>query len=131
MTVIATDSFRLSNTVKHEYKPELGYCREVATFNGLAGDYKIGTILGKVTSGGKLIQAVQTAVDGSAVFYAVLMEDKTIAATTDTKVLVMKRGPASVSKYGLVFDATYNLDAEKLVVYTAMEAAGIQVLDAV
>jgi len=131
MTVIATDSFRLSNLVKHEYEPALAYCREVATFNGLAGDYKLGTVLGKVTATGKLIKAVQTAVDGSAVFYALLMEDKTIAATTDTKVLVMKRGPASVSKYGMVFDATYDLDAEKLVVYTAMEDAGIQVLDAV
>ena len=131
MPVIATDSFRLSNLVKHQYRADLGYCTEVATFNGLAGDYKLGTVLGRVTADGKVLQAVQTAVDGSAVFYALLLEDKTIAAATDTKVLVLKRGPASVSKYGMTFDATYNLDAEKLVVYTAMEAAGIQVLDAV
>lgn len=131
MSVIATDSLRLSNLVKREYQPEMAYCREVVTFNGLAGDLKIGTVLGKVTATGKYIRAVQTAVDGSAVFAGILMEDKTVLATTDTKVLIMTRGPASVSKGGVVFDATYDLDAEKNVVYAAMEAKGIQVLDAV
>lgn len=131
MTVLATDSFRLSNLVKQELFPEIAYCREVVTFNGLAGDLKIGTVLGKVTATGKYIKAVQTAVDGSAAVAAILLEDKTVAATTDTKLLVMTRGPASISKFGLVFDATYDLDAEKLVVYQGLEAKGIQVLDAV
>jgi hypothetical protein len=131
MPVIATDSYRLSNLVKQELFPEIGYCREVVTFNGLAGDLKIGTVLGKVTATGKYIKAVQTAVDGSAAVAAILMQDITVAATTDTKVLVMTRGPASISKFGLVFDATYDLDAEKLVVYQGLEAKGIQVLDAV
>lgn len=131
MTVLATDSYRLSNLVKQELFPEIAYCREVVTFNGLAGDLKIGTVLGKVTATGKYIKAVQTAVDGSAAVAAILLQDITVAATTDTKVLVMTRGPASISKFGLVFDATYDLDAEKLVVYQGLEAKGIQVLDAV
>ena len=131
MTTIAIDSPRLSNLVKREYQPEMAYCREVGIFNGLAGDLKIGTVLGKVTATGKYKVAVQTAVDGSAVAAGILMEDKTVLATTDTKVLVMFRGPASVSKGGLVFDATYDLTAEKDVVYAAFEAKGIQVLDAV
>jgi len=128
---VSADSYRLSNLVKQELFPEIGYCREVVTFNGLAGDLKIGTVLGKVTATGKYIKAVQTAVDGSAAVAAILMQDITVAATTDTKVLVMTRGPASISKFGLVFDATYDLDAEKLVVYQGLEAKGIQVLDAV
>ena len=131
MTVIAQSSQTLSNLVKREYQPEMGYCREVAVFNGLAGDLKIGTVLGKVTATGKYKVAVQTAVDGSAVVAGVLMEDKTVLAATDAKMLVLVRGPASVSKFGLVFDATYDLDAEKAVVYAALEAKGIQVLDAV
>lgn len=130
MAIIATDSYRLSHLVKMETAPEMAFCREVVTFNGLAGDLKIGTVLGKVTATGKYIVAVQTAVDGSAAAAAILMEDKTVAATTDTKVLVMTRGPASVSKAALILDATYNLDAEKLVVYEALEAKNIQVLDA-
>ena len=131
MTVIATENLRLSNLVKREYQPEMAYCREAVTFNGLAGDLKIGTVLGKVTATGKFIKAVQTASDGSAVVAGILMEDKTVLATTDTKMLVMTRGPASISKGALVFDATYDLDAEKAVVYAALEAKGIQVLDTV
>lgn len=131
MTVIAQDSLRLSNLVKREYQPEMAYCRDVVTFNGLAGDLKIGTVLGKVTATGKYKVAVQTAGDGSAVAAGVLLEDKTALATTDTKVLIMCRGPASVSKGGMVFDATYDDATKKGVVYAALEAKGIQVLDAV
>lgn len=130
MAIIAQDTVRLSHLVKMETASELGFCREVVTFNGLAGDLKIGTILGKVTAGGKYKVAVQSAVDGSQVFGAILLEDVTVLGATDKKVLVMHRGPASVSKAGLIWDATYDLDAEKLVVTDAMEAKGIQVLDA-
>jgi hypothetical protein len=109
----------------------MGYCRDVVTFNGLAGDLKIGTVIGKVTATGKYKVAVQTAVDGSAVAVGVLMEEKTVLAATDTKVLIMYRGPASISKGGMVFDATYDDATKKGVVYAALEAKGIQVLDAV
>jgi hypothetical protein len=130
MTIIATDSYRLSHLVKKELFAENAYCREVVTFNGLAGDLKIGTVLGKVTAGGKYKVAVQTAVDGSQNFGGLLLEDVTVVGATDKKVLVMTRGPASISKAALVYDATYDLDAEKLVMTDAMEAKGIQVLDA-
>jgi hypothetical protein len=130
MSVIAVDSLRISNLVKMEFKPELGYCREVVTVNeATAKTYAVGTVLGKVTANGKYMIAVQTAVDGSAVAAGIVLENKAIAATTDTKLVVMVRGPASISAGALVLDATYNLDAEKLVVYQAFEAAGIQVLD--
>lgn len=130
MTVIATDTLRLSNLVKKEQWTELGYCRAVVTVNEAAiKTYAVGTVLGKVTADGKYKIAVQTAVDGSAVAAAIVLEDKTIAATTDTKLVVMVKGPASISAGALVLDATYNLDAEKLVVYNSLEAVGIQVLD--
>ena len=130
MAVIAQDTVRLSHLVKMETAPELGFCREVVTFNGLAGDLKIGTILGKVTAGGKYKVAVQSAVDGSQIFGGILLEDVTVVGATDKKVLVMVRGIASISKAGLIWDATYDLDAEKLVITDAMEAKFIQVLDA-
>lgn len=130
MSVIATDTLRLSNLVKKEQWAELGYCRAVVTVNEAAiKTYAVGTVLGKVTADGKYKIAVQTAVDGSAVAAAIVLEDKTIAATTDTKLVVMVKGPASISAGALVLDATYNLDAEKLVVYNSLEAVGIQVLD--
>jgi hypothetical protein len=130
MPVIATDTLRISNLVKKEQWAELGYCREVVTVNeATAKTYAVGTVLGKVTADGKYKIAVQTAVDGSAVAAAIVLADASIAATTDTKLVVLVRGPASISAGALVLDATYNLDAEKLVVYQAFEAAGIQVLD--
>jgi len=130
MAIIATDGYRLSHLVKFETAPEMAFCREVVTFNGLAGDLKIGTVLGKVTAGGKYKVAVQSAVDGSQNFGALLLEDVTVVGATDKKVLVMTRGPASISKAALIFDATYDLAAEILAMTDGMEAKNIQVLDA-
>lgn len=108
MTVIATENPRLSNVVKHEYEPSLGWCREVVTVNGAAAELVVGTVLGKVTATGKYKVAVETATDGSKVPAAVVIEDKSLKATTDTGVLAIVRGPAIVSKGGLVLDATYD-----------------------
>lgn len=130
MTIIATEGYRLSHLVKMETAEEMAFCREVVTFNGLAGDLKIGTVLGKVTAGGKYKVAVQSAVDGSQNFGGLLLEDVTVVGATDKKVLVMTRGPASISKAALIFDATYNTDPLKQIVIDAMEAKFIQVLDA-
>lgn len=132
MTVIATDTLRLSNTLKHEYAPEYAYCREVVTVNEAAAKtYAVGTVLGKVTADGKYKIAVQTASDGSATAAAIVMDDANIAAATDTKLVVLVRGPAGVNKGGLVLDASFDLQAEKDAVYAALEAKGIQVLDQV
>jgi len=221
MTVIATEAYRLSNVVKDEFKPEIGFCRKHATLYGSAASLKIGTILGKLpatasvsavtgtgngvftidatnpvlaghkvgayrvtcttaaANGGtftvtdpdgftigtvavgatfsndikfviadgssdfvvgdyfvvtltavdKYKPCVQTAVDGSATVAAVLMEDLTLPATTDTKALVMVKGPATLSKAGLVMDATYNTADEKAQVYADLAALNINVLD--
>lgn len=132
MPVIAQEAKRLSNVVKKELFPEDGYCRQVVTVNEAAAkSYVPGTVLGKVTDGGKYKIAVQTAEDGSQTADAIVIGEHTIAATTDTKVLVLIKGPAIVSKAGLVLDATYNLDAEKAAVYAALEAKGIACNDAV
>lgn len=224
MTIIATDTYRLSHLVKEELYPEKAYCREESTLNGAAASLKIGTVLGKVTLGaattafsgtgngtitmdattpvrktakvgdytatcitaasdggifrvedpdgyvlgdvavaatfdddikfviadgstdftvgakftitvaagsGKYKPAVETATDGSAVAAAILMQDLTLPATTDTKALTMVRGPASISKAALILDASYDDATKKAVVYAALEAKGIQVLEAV
>ena len=130
MTVLYTDTLRLSNLVKKEQWTDVGYCREVVTVNEAAiKTYAVGTVLGKVTANGKYMICVQTAVDGSQTAAAIVLQDKTIAATTDTKLVVMTRGPASISAGALVLDASHNLDAEKAAIYAAFEAKGIQVLD--
>ena len=129
--LIATEKYRYSNLVKEELWHEKGYCTKQVIVNDAAQTLTLGTVLGVVTVGGKYKVAVETAVDGSKVAAAVVVEAITIPATTDTKVLVMYRGPAEISKGALVLDATYDNDAKKLAVHDALEAKGIQVSDAV
>lgn len=132
MTVFATEARRLSNVVKKELWPETAYCRMVVTVNeATAKSYVPGTTLGKVTVGGKYKIAVQTATDGSQVVDAIVMQEVAVAAGTDTKVLVLIKGPAEVSKFGVLLDASFNDDAKKNAAYAALEAKGINVLEAV
>ncbi len=130
MAVIATDTKRISNLLKAELWSELGYCREVVTVNEAAAKtYAVGTVLGKITASGKFKIAVETAVDGSKVGAAIVLEDKAIAATTDTKLVVLVKGPSSVAKGALVLDATYDNDTKKNVLYADLAAKDIQVLE--
>lgn len=127
----ATEDFRISHLVKMEHCPEFGWSRLLVTVNEAAAkEYVLGTVLGKVTANGKYKIAVQTAVDGSQTAAALVLGKQSIPATTDTKVLVLVRD-AIVSKAALVLDATYDLDAEKAVVYASLEALRIAVNDAV
>lgn len=131
MTIIATEARRFSNVIKAELWPEMAYCRAVVTVNEAAAkSYVPGTVLGKVTASGKYKVSVQTQTDGSQVGAAVVLREQSIAATTDTKVLVLVKGPAGVSKFGLQFDATFDTEAKKAATYAAFEAAGIMVLEA-
>ena len=127
----ATENKRLSNMLKDEFWANHGFCRAVVTYNGTAGDLKIGTVLGKVTATGKYKIPVQGAADGSLVADAILMEDVTAALNTDKKVMVLIKGPAIVSKGALILDATQDLQAEKDAIYASLEVKGIQVSDTV
>lgn len=126
MPTIATDTLRKSNVIKQEQWPEVGYNYDVVTVNeATAKTYAVGTVLGKVTATGKYKICVQTAVDGSQNAAAIVVGDQSIAATTDTKVLAMVRGPAVVSRDGLVLDASHDLQAEKDAIYASLTALGI------
>ena len=127
MSVIATENARFSNVVKAEQWPEYAYCRDVIVVNDTAQTLKVGTVLGKVTATGKYKVAKETAVDGSKVGAAIVVEAITIPASTDTNVLVMYRGPAEVSKGALVVDSTYDNATKLGVLYADLEAKGIQV----
>ena len=129
MTVQFVDTARHSNLVKHELWPESGFCRKEVVVNEAAiKTYAVGTVLGKVTATGKYKIAVETAVDGSKVPAALVISDASIAAGTDTKLVVIVKGPAEVSQGALVLDATYDNDAKKDAVYASLEAVGINVL---
>lgn len=46
MTVLISDSNRLSNVVKHEYESETFFCRDQLTANDAAATWKVGAVLG-------------------------------------------------------------------------------------
>jgi hypothetical protein len=130
MTLLYTDTPRFSKVVKQELWAEAGYTRAVITLNGPAATLLIGTVLGKVTATGKYKVAIETAVDGSKVADAIVIRETAVLNATDTKVLVLIKGPAIVSKTGLILDASYNDDTKKGVVYASLEAKNINVDEA-
>lgn len=97
-----------------------------------ATDFAVGDAFTIAVSGTyKYKRSVQTATDGTAVADAIVWEAKTVALNTDTVLVAVTRGPAGISKGGLVLDASYDLAAEKAIVYAALEAKGIQVLETI
>jgi hypothetical protein len=109
----------------------MGFTRQVVVINDTAADLKVGTVLGKVTATGKYKVAVETATDGSKVADAILLQDVTLPNATDTKVLVLVKGPAIVAKGALVLHSSYDTQAKKDAVYDALEAKNINVHDSV
>lgn len=133
MAIFATDSSRLSTVVKFELVPNQGYCRDLVTVNEAAAlTYKVGTVLGKITATGKYIRCEASAADGSQVAAAVYIGDVNgnagdlaVAATTDTKVLVLTRGPAIVAASALVAGASVTAGALTTTMYNQLKALGI------
>lgn len=126
------ESQRYSNVVKYELEPALALCRESVVVNeATAKTYQIGTVLGLVTATGKYKISVQSASDGSQNPVAVVLEDLSVAATTDTNVLVLVRGHALVSKVGLKLDSTFNDNAKKAAAYASLATKLILANDAI
>ena len=117
--IIATDTARYSDVVKHEYEPSLAFTRELVVVNDTAKTLTLGMLLGKVTATGKYKESVQTATDGSELPVAVVVGKDinnlsvAVPAATDTKVLAIVRGEAIVRKTGLKPHSSFN-DATKL-----------------
>ncbi len=136
MAAIETRSTRLGAVLQYEDHPEYGHCRGVVVANEAAiKTYVIGTVLGKVTATGKYKILEATAADGSQNFAGIYIGEpkgdnkQTIAATTDTDVVVLFRGPAGVGKANLVFGASVDTAPELAAVYAQMEAVGIKLIE--
>lgn len=135
MAIVATDVARYSSVVKHEYMPEIGYCKTMAVVNGPAATVQIGTVLGKVTATGKYKVVQSTATDGSEVAVAVVVGNAfgqptaTVqAANTDTSYLVLHRGPAGVARGALTMGNTVTAGALTTAAYAQLAAVGIDAL---
>ncbi|GIX11764.1 head decoration protein [Elioraea sp.] len=109
-----------------KYELNASYCRETVTLKA-GTSYALGSVLGRITASGKyrLSPAAQVVGDeGAEVATAVLLE-AVDAAAGDRTGLVVARGPAIVSKAGLVFDASVDQEAEKAAKHAELSAAGI------
>lgn len=135
MPVISNKTMTAKNWLKREFWIEAGFCRKEVTINEAAETVlSTGTVLGKVTADGKYKVSVETAVDGSEVADAIFLgygtefeEEVTVPATTDTKIVVLVKGPAVVGKGGLILDSSYDNDTKKQAAYDALEAKNINV----
>ena len=135
--IIAQDTPRYSDVVKHEYEPSLAFTRELVVVNDAAKTLTLGMLLGKVTATGKYKESVQTATDGSEAPVAVVVGKDlhnlsvAVPATTDTKVLAIVRGEAIVRKTGLKPHSSFN-DATKLAAaYASLASVGILANDSI
>lgn len=132
MSAFATESARKSHLVKKELWPETAYNYEVVTFNqAAAADLVVGTAVAKVTATGKWAVAVESGAGGLGDVAGLVVEEKSAAAATDTKVLVMLRGPAIVSKEAILLDSSFDNATKKAAAYAALEAKGILVNDSI
>lgn len=101
------------------------YTREVVTL--LSGtNYQMGAVLGQITASGKYQLSPNTGADGSQVASAVLI-DAVDATGGDKAGVVIKRGPAIVSKAALVYSATVDDDTKKATKIGQLTALGIVV----
>lgn len=137
MSKLQSRTTRLGAVLQYEDRPEYGRSRDVVVANEAAQKtYVIGTVLGKVTATGKYKILEATAADGSQNFAGIYIgspagdNSQTIAATTDTNVVVIERD-AGIGKANLVFGASVDTQGEKDAIYAQMEAAGIQLFDQV
>jgi len=111
----------MGDVLKYELNPN--YTREVVTL--LAGaSYPVGAVLGKITASGKYTLSAATGADGAETAVAVLLyaSDATLVDATG---LVLARGPAIVSRAGLVFDASIDDGTKIAAKITELASAGI------
>lgn len=135
--IIATDTARYSDVVKHEYEPSLAFTRELVVVNDTAKTLTLGMLLGKVTATGKYKESVQTAVDGSEAPVAVVVGKDlhnlsvAVPATTDTKVLAIVRGEAIVRKTGLKPHSSFDNATKLAAAYASLATKEILANDSI
>jgi len=104
-----TQKRTIGDVLKDEYNPN--YSREAVTM--LTGAvYPVGAVVGLITASGKYKLSTNTGADGAQVAGGVVLEHADASAGDVTGVVILRRGPAIVSRLALTFDATVD-DAPK------------------
>ncbi|MBO6883861.1 MAG: head decoration protein [Marivita sp.] len=78
------------------------YTREAVTIASGAGKLEPGTVLGKITTGGKFTALAPAATNGSQNAAGILW-DKVDASAADVSSVVILRGPAIVNRYEIIW----------------------------
>ena len=78
------------------------FTRETVTIAAGAGKLEPGTVLGKITTGGKYTTLAPAATNGSQNAAGILW-DKVDASAADAPGVIMLRGPAIVNRYEIVW----------------------------
>ena len=99
------------------------YTRETVTLASGAGKLAPGTVLGKVTTGGKYTVLTPAATNGSQTAAGILW-DKTDATDADASGVVLVRGPAIANRHELVWPEAAT-EAQITAATTALAALGI------
>jgi hypothetical protein len=123
---VLTQPPTMGDVLKYELNPN--FTRETVTL--LAGaNYPVGAVLGRITASGKMKLSTATGTDGAQNAAAVLLYDVDATAADATGIVVL-RGPAIVSKAGLVFDSSVDDAAKTLAKHAQLTALGIIPRDA-
>ena len=118
---------RLSGLIKLEEDPS--YCREEVTVVAGSGSDRvltIGTVLGRLTATGKVIDLALTGSDGSQTVYGVLVTNTTAPDGVDATGVALVRGPAIVADLARVYPAGATTN-QKATINTALAGLGIVV----
>jgi hypothetical protein len=99
------------------------YTRETVTLASGAGKLAPGTVLGKVTTGGKYTVLTPAATNGSQAAAGILW-DKTDATDADASGVVLVRGPAIANRHELVWPEAAT-EAQITAATTALAALGV------
>lgn len=128
MSVIATESAKTSDLLVNELWGDLAYCREVITYNGAAKTFSVGTLV--ASDGTVPVDTVNgtgvVTTTAAANIAGVVLEEVVAPASTATKVVVLKKGPAVVKAGGIKLGLLTAADVK-----TQLESVGINVLDTI
>lgn len=118
---------RLSGLIKYELDPS--YCREEVTVlagSGAARALTLGTVLGRLTATGKVLELALTGSDGSQTVSGVLVTHTTAPDGVDASGVALVRGPAIVADLALIYPAGATTN-QKATINTALAGLGIVV----
>ena len=124
--VIFTEPTYISHLVKKEQWAEDGWCREKVTVNVAAETaLTIGSVIAYNSSTSKYVPRDPAGANGTDVAVGVVIENITVPATTDTKVLALVDGDVIVAEEALVFDVAHT-SGEKATAIAELKALGIK-----